>query len=242
MKKKPLPKNPKGVNEYERMQIHSVIEPVYALKIQKSCGGELPKESGFGFLTSRLKQSIAGLTEDEADKCMRIDETYCELSNLDVILCKPRTLVKKTWRIKNLGTRQWPNDTRIVSVTDDLFFEGPRIGQYLKPSDMMDISVKIFIPASTNGNNNIKEYIMRLYCNEFKCFGEPLIATCHIDENLYDESTLYNDSIDSKVPRVTDGTDLIQNYELAKDISERQNESYSKVLIDLSRADNYKVY
>ena len=165
-----LDKNPeeeqkqgKPAGQHERMEIHSINEPVFALKIQKSCTNELPKVSAFGFLGLKLRQSVVGLSEEEADQCMRIDQTNSELSNDDVILCEPRSLVKKTWRMKNLGTRQWPADTRLVSVTDDLYYEGPRIAIQLKPGEMMDISVKIYVPENINGDNNMKEYILRLY-------------------------------------------------------------------------------
>lgn len=146
-----------------RKHIHSVFEPIFALKCQKLVGDELPPESTFSFISSRLKQSVFGMNEDQADQLMRIDETHDEFSNNDVLLCKPNTLVKKTWRMKNLGTKQWPKDTRIVSVTDGLYFEPPKLTSFLKPGEVMDLSIRIYIPESESGSNNIKEYIMRLY-------------------------------------------------------------------------------
>jgi len=226
-------------DEFERKLIHAVSEPVFALKIQKLVGNEIPHQKGFALFTSKLKSSIFGLTEEEADQLMRIDETYSELSNQDVILAKPKSLVKKTWRVKNLGTRQWPRDTRIVSVTDDLYFEGPKINNFLHPGEMMDFSIKIFIPETVNGDNNIKEYILRLYCDEFKWFGEPIIATCQIDTNQYQDAQFNLDDINRKLPRVTD-SHIIDNYAVAKELSDQGKESFIKVLNDLNRADLYK--
>ena len=146
----------------------SVYKPVFAKKIHKLAGNQLPKTSLFSSFASHLKTSIVGMTEQEADQLMRIDEGHSELSNQDVILAKPGCIIKKCWRLKNLGTRQWPKDTRIVSVTDDLLHVAPKITDYLKAGEMMDIGINIYIPKSENGENNIKEYIMRLYCQELK--------------------------------------------------------------------------
>ena len=76
-------------------------------------------------------------------------------------------MIKKTWRIKNLGTRRWPKDTRLVSVTENLYFEGPKIKNFLKPGGIMDISVKILI-AEDSEDKNIQEFILRMYCQELK--------------------------------------------------------------------------
>jgi hypothetical protein len=160
-----------------RQQRYSVYEPVFAKKINQLVGNELQKESIFTGIANHLKQSFIGMTEQEADQLMRIDESHMELSNQDVIVAKPGTVVKKCWRLKNLGTRTWPKDTRIVSVTDNLLFCPPRIMEFLKPGEMMEIGVNFLIPTDTPDNNDIKEYIMRLYSDELKCFGEPIIAT-----------------------------------------------------------------
>ena len=227
---------PKTNREYERAKIHSVLEPVFATKIKGSVVQELPRQSTLSFLGSKLKHSIIGMNEDEADQLARVDETYSELSNGDVILWKPKTLIKKTWRIKNLGTRRWPKDTRLVSVTENLYFEGPKIKNFLKPGGIMDISVKILI-AEDSEDKNIQEFILRMYCQELKWFGEPLIATCHIDSEQYFESmALNNDDADTNFPRVTEN-DIVKNFESARTISRKRNVSFSKILSDLNGSD-----
>ncbi len=108
------------------------------------------------------------MSEEEADRLMRIDEAHTELSNQDVILCKPGSVIRKCWRLKNLGSRQWPKDTRLVSVTDHLLFIGPQIHEYLKPGEVMDIGINIYVVPEEASENNIKEYILRLYSDELK--------------------------------------------------------------------------
>ena len=141
-------------NKSVRKHIHSVHEPVFALKTQKLVGNEIPHEKGLSFLTGLLKRSVVGLSEEEADQLMRIDETFDEFSNQDVIISKPNCLIKKTWRMKNLGSRAWPADTKIVSVTDQLYFEAPKINNFLKPGEMMDVSIKIYIPKEVDDDDD----------------------------------------------------------------------------------------
>ena len=217
-----------------------MFEPVFASKIHQLAGNEIPNEPLFKLFTSQLKMSFVGMSEEEADKLMRIDETYPELSNNDVILAKPGSVLKKCWRIKNLGSRQWPKDTRIVSVTDNLLFVPPKITNHLKSGEMMDIGINIYIPNSESGENNLKEYIMRLFCDELKCFGEPIIVTCHIDTNTFNEAQFMQDEEDIETPRVaTEGT-FVQNYEIAKELYYTRKEPFAKIVMDLQKAEVYK--
>mmetsp|Transcript_23573 Transcript_23573/g.23511 ORF Transcript_23573/g.23511 Transcript_23573/m.23511 type:complete len:118 (+) Transcript_23573:1309-1662(+) len=112
---------------------------------------------------SFLRSSIIGMNEVEADQLMRVDEQHPEFSNEDIIVAKPGSVLRKCWRIKNIGSKQWPKDTRLVSVTDGLFFIGPSIKEFLKPGEMMDLGINIYIAPEENGENNIKQYIVRLY-------------------------------------------------------------------------------
>lgn len=146
-----------------RNKSYDVHGEVFARKINLLAGNQLPKVSLFASFASSLKSSIVGMSEQEADTLCRIDEGCPELSNQDVILAKPGCVIRKCWRLKNLGTRQWPKDTRLVSVTDGLFFVGPRITEFLKPGEMMDLGINIYITPQENGENNIKEFILRLY-------------------------------------------------------------------------------
>ena len=50
-----------------------------------------------------------------------------ELSNEDLITAKPGTIVRKTWRVINTFSEHWPEDTKIVSVTEGLCFEAPKV-------------------------------------------------------------------------------------------------------------------
>lgn len=86
-----------------RQNRFSVYQPVFAKRINNLAGNQLPKVSLFNSFASHLRTSIVGMTEEEADQLMRIDEAHSELSNQDVILAKPGCIVKKCWRIKNLG-------------------------------------------------------------------------------------------------------------------------------------------
>ena len=107
---------------------------------------------------------------------VRVEEADYELSNGDVILAKPGTVIRKTWRIRNMTEEPWEPDTRIVSVTEGLCFEAPEM-KFPTPGNKMDISVKIYIPDNSPRQDFIFQYIMRLFNTKLKCFGEPLIAT-----------------------------------------------------------------
>lgn len=232
------PKEPK-----HRAVNQSVYEDPFCKKLSRLVGNELPHESGFSLLTNKLKMSVFGLSEDQADQLMRIDESYPELSNQDVILAKPGSIVKKCWRLKNLGSRQWPKDTRLVSVTDNLFFEGPAITHFLKPGEMMDIGARIFVPDTEQGDSSIKEYILRLFCNEFQWFGEPIIATCHLDEKLFDDQVAAvkdPQSDEALYPRVTADPEIVENYQIAKELCIKNREPFNKVLRDLKKADDQR--
>jgi hypothetical protein len=50
----------------------------------------------------------------------------------------------------------------------------------------VDLSVKIYVPEVLPKSDFILQYIMRLYNNKYKCFGEPLIATIQMDSESYD--------------------------------------------------------
>ena len=116
------------------------------------------------------------MSEEELDNMTRIEEDEFELSNSDVILAKPDTVIRKTWRVTNTFNDVWPEDTKIVSVTEGLCFEAPKV-QLPSPGGKMDISVKIWIPGNAPKQDYVFQYIMRFYCSKLKCFGEPMIAT-----------------------------------------------------------------
>ena len=163
-----------------------------------------------------------------------------------MIIAEPGSIIKKTWRIKNLGVRQWPKDVRIVSVTDFLHFEAPKITKCLKPGEMMDLSVIIYIPDDplrpvVQDGNTIKEYILRLFCDEYKCFGEPFIATCFIDSLLYSEQLngdLSEDDIE--FPRVSVDRELLKPYELAYKEMHREKIPYGVALKMAKQGDGKK--
>mmetsp|Transcript_34960 Transcript_34960/g.34637 ORF Transcript_34960/g.34637 Transcript_34960/m.34637 type:complete len:156 (+) Transcript_34960:943-1410(+) len=147
---------------------YDVYESVFARRICKLATEELPRMSPLKTFGSFLKTSFVGMDEEEADQLLRVDEEIIEYSNEDIISVKPGSVVRKCWRVKNIGTRQWPQDTRLVSVTDNLFFIGPQIHQFLKPGEMMDLGINIYINPQEDGDNNIQEYIVRLYSKQYK--------------------------------------------------------------------------
>ncbi len=83
---------------------------------------------------------------------MKVDDQEFELSNNDVILAKPGTVVRKTWRVKNAFEEMWDPETKVVSVTEGLNFEGPEL-KFPSPGNRMDLSVKIYIPESAPEEN-----------------------------------------------------------------------------------------
>lgn len=103
----------------------------------------------------------------------------------------------------------------------------------------MDISIKIFVPFEEFGDNNIKEYILRLFSSEYQCFGEPIIATCHLDNDLYNSTVPEGDDIN--YPRVTDSKEFVENFQIAKELSQKGKEPFTKVLRDLKRAEDRKM-
>ena len=76
-------------------QRQSVYQTSHSILLSSSAREELPKVSTFSYFADSIKRSIIGLSEEEADKLLRVDESQIELSNQDVILAKPGWLVKK---------------------------------------------------------------------------------------------------------------------------------------------------
>lgn len=105
---------------------------------------------------------------------------------------------------------------------------------------MMDLSVKIYIKEEENGDNNIKEYIVRLFCDEFQCFGEPMITTCHLDYNLYSDQLQNPTEEDLLCPRIAADDVFAEDYKIAKELSEKRGEQFGKILYDLKKAQVYK--
>jgi len=99
---------------------------------------------------SSIKQSIVQkqMTDEELDRMTRIDDSQLELSNEDLITAKPGTVVRKTWRVINTVSEFWPEDTKLVSVTEGLCFDAPKV-HFPSPGGKMDISVKIWIPENS---------------------------------------------------------------------------------------------
>lgn len=58
---------------------------------------------------------------------------------------------------------------------------------------------------------------------------------------LYEQAMSQYDSIDYKIPRATDKKEAIENYQIAKQLSELQKEPFTKVLNNLQRADMNKL-
>ena len=226
--------------KHNRMKYQCVFQPPFLLKMPINVDKEVKKNSAFSIFSSKIKNSIFGMNEEDADRLMRVDETELDLSNQDVILAKPGWLVKKTWRIKNLGIKEWPKDSKIVSVTEGLYYHPPKITSLLKPGEVMDIGIRIYIPKEEKDEGNLKEYIMRLYSEHLKCFGEPLIATIQVDSQLYDQilSTLPKDSDEYEFPRVTNDLKYTANYQSAKELSEQKEIPYKKCLKQILKSNN----
>jgi len=102
----------------------------------------------------------------------------------------------------------------------------------------MELGIKVYIPNDIGGNNNIKEYIMRLYCEEFKCFGEPLILTCQIDDDQYNEQMESSKlSLDDKeMPRVTARVEETENFEVARQLADNAKTPFLRALNELRNA------
>jgi len=234
--------NPAGQQKCRKL-MQSVFKPTYASRILKSVEDEMPAQTGLSFVALKLSTSLFGLNEEQADQLMRVDETHAELSNQDVILAKPGTVVKKCWRVKNLGLREWPRDTKIVSVTKKLYFDSPELNLFLNPGEVMDIGVKVFVPDDEQDDGAIKEYIMRLYWNEYKWFGEPLIVTCQLDTQLYNTEVMHlpEDSSEKLYPRVTDNARYLENYRSAYELWIQHGESFRKTLRQLNMIEERKI-
>ena len=134
-------------------------------------------------------------------------------------------MLKKTWKVKNLGSRAWPADSRLVSVTDDLYFYPAEITYFLSPGDIMEIGIRIYIPKDERADDSLKEYIVRMYSKDLSWFGEPMIATVQLDTELYTQTmnSLPKDSDELKYPRVTDEKKYLENYEIAKELLDNKN-------------------
>lgn len=232
-----------GLEEQElaRKQRQWVYRPSHWILLPINVKHELPKVSKLSYFTSSIKSSIMGLSEEQADELLRVDESVIENSNQDVILAKPGWLVKKTWRVKNLGTRAWPADTKIVSVTDNLFYHAASVTHNLAPGEVMEISIRIYIPNDERDNDTLKEYIVRPYSKELSCFGEPLIATVQLDTELYlqTQNSLSDLNVDKLYPRVTDEYKYVENYQIAKELLDNNNEPFGKTIARLELQNKY---
>ena len=71
-----------------------------------------------------------------------------------------------------MSGERFPSDTRIVSVTKGLHFEAPNIlPQRLAHGMSIDMALKIYVPEDEPLDNPIKQYILRLFCDEYQVFG-----------------------------------------------------------------------
>ena len=81
-------------------------------------------------------------------------------SNSDVIVAKPGSVIRKTWRIKNSCNEDWPDDSRIVSVTQGLNMEVPKIlYKRMEPGDEYEVSIKIWVPEVGCEEGSLVQYI-----------------------------------------------------------------------------------
>lgn len=227
--------------ELARKERQWVYRASHCLLLPINVKDQLPKVSKFSYFTSAIKNSIVGISEEQADELMRVEDSLIDNSNGDVILAKPGSLVKKTWRVKNLGTRSWPTDTKIVSVTDSLFYHAPSITHNLAPGEVMEISIRIYVPNDECDYDTVKEYIVRLHSKELNWFGEPLIAYVQLDTQLYFDtlSKLAEGDIDKIYPRVTCEHKYIENYIIAKELQDNSNEPFGKTISKLELQDKY---
>jgi len=67
-----------------------------------------------------------------------------------------------------------------------------------------------------------------------------MIATCHIDHILYDESILNQNEEDFSSNRVVAGGNLVENYEIAKELCIKSGEPFYKTVSNLKKGDIYK--
>ena len=67
-----------------------------------------------------------------------------------------------------------------------------------------------------------------------------MIATCHIDSLLFDESTLNQSEDDFSSHRVTSQGNLVENYEIAKELCIKSGEPFFKTVHNLKKGDIYK--
>lgn len=80
------------------------------------------------------------------------------------------------------------------------------------------LTMKIYVPEATAPQDQILQFIMRLYSNDLKCFGEPIIATIQMDSIAYSEAraaTIRNRVLDPLLNRCTDLLDEVTLYQSA---------------------------
>ena len=165
--------------EILKSPIREVLRPVEFVWVHPPAG--VPKKSkskSFFNYISTLGKSIMSKTDEEKDLMMWILEDDYMKSNSDVIVAKPGSVIRKTWRIKNSCNEDWPDDSRIVSVTQGLNMEVPKIlYKRMEPGDEYEVSIKIWVPEVGCEEGSLVQYISWLYSDSMQCYGEPLIAT-----------------------------------------------------------------
>ena len=134
--------------EILRSPIRDVLKPVEFIRVNPPA--DVPKrnkgKSFFNYI-SNLGKSIMTKSDEEKDLMMQILEDDLMKSNSDVIIAKPGSVIRKTWRIRNSCDEEWPNDSRIVSVTEGLNMETPTIlYKGMSPGEEYELSIKIFVP------------------------------------------------------------------------------------------------
>ena len=160
-------------------------------------------KGGLQGLFNSIAKKVTAPTEEEKDRYTRIEQGILAYSNDDIMTARPGCLIRKVWRITNVSGSKFPSDTRIVSVTKGLQFEYPTIQpQKLGHGHSIDLSMKMYIPENEPLEPSIKQYILRLFCDEYQVFGEPIIFTVMFDIDGFEHmkiSSAQNFSLDDNL-------------------------------------------
>jgi len=108
------------------------------------------------------------------------------MGNEDLILCKKGSLISKSWIVKNVGCISWPSNPRLSIDKKIPRLVVPMILDKLNPGEKMILTVNLTVPKKYDEEKEVHQILLSLNSKEFGSFGEKLVLTYHVDDELFD--------------------------------------------------------
>lgn len=165
-------------------------------ELKKEWGFQVKAEKCFDLEYNRRRYSgldkvywklrVATGNKEERDKLAMVEINEPQMGNDDIILWKQGSLISKSWIVKNVGCTKWPKNPRLVWDSKLPGLKLPKISEKLKPGEKMLITINLFIPENEKLETDAYQVALNLNSKKFGNFGEDLILSYHVDDELYD--------------------------------------------------------